>query len=314
MIDILKIKEQVDGYVASERKIFPQHTNRASEMGHPCLRRLVYCRTNWQDRLLPSIELQYRFNEGKIQEKAVLRLLEDSGIQIIEQQTPYNWKDFTLTGSIDGKILIEGKAYPVEIKSFAPYLWASINDVDDMFTHKYVFVRKYPSQLLLYMLMGNVDTGLFILKNKATGQIKYIELLLNSYIEVAESAIKKCELVNKHIIAKTLPNQINDTNICQDCDFFHICLPNIVRDELQLISDPDIALKLTRRDELKTSVSEYDQLDKELKSQFKDKGSFSIGDYLINNIKRHRDGYTVNPVDYTEVRIKNIKAGGNNGD
>ena len=50
-------------YSQKERKIKinPCHTNRASELGHPCLRYLVYIRTSWQDRVPHGLGLQLLF-------------------------------------------------------------------------------------------------------------------------------------------------------------------------------------------------------------------------------------------------------------
>ncbi|MEO0132613.1 MAG: hypothetical protein ABIK73_06785 [candidate division WOR-3 bacterium] len=300
------LEQKISEYIKNTKRNYPVHSNRASELGHPCLRYLVYCRTRWEDRLMPSDELQVVFNEGRIHERAVIELLNNAGIPVVEQQSTQFWREFNLSGSIDGKILLDGRAIPIEIKSVSPYTFEKINDVDDLFLAKQYYLRKYPTQMLIYLLLNNTDYGILILKNKASGQIKFIEIYLNSYLEVAEEAIKKCELVEKHIKGNTLPDQINDYDVCGDCSFFHICMPNIDLQELQFVSDKELEEKLERREELSKYVKEYNELDVEIKERFRGKGNFNVGEFLIQNIKRTRKEYLVPAGEYFEVRIKKL--------
>jgi hypothetical protein len=89
MIDIV---QKVIESKSKKIELWPVSSNRASEMGHPCERYLVYLRTRGNERVLHDVGLQFVFDEGKVHEKAVLRDLEDAGIEVIEQQRPFEWK------------------------------------------------------------------------------------------------------------------------------------------------------------------------------------------------------------------------------
>lgn len=282
----------------------PCHTNRASELGHPCERFLVFRRTRWQDAILHDVSLQFLFDEGSLHEQAVLRELNEAGVPIIEQQRDYEDKATLITGHVDGKIPVEGAAYPLEIKSMSPYIWQRIETVDDLMTGP-VHLRKYPAQLQLYMLLSNSEKGVLLLKNKATGQVK--ELWMDLDLDFAESLLKKAERINAHVAAGTVPAPIEyDEAICGRCAFQHVCLPDVKRDAMDLLTDPDIEAKLTRRAELEPLKKEFESLDKEIKGKTKDVEKAIIGDFLITGKKRTRTGYTVAPSEFWETKISKL--------
>lgn len=159
---------------AKQRKIkqYPVNANRASELGHSCLRYLVLNRTRWQEKALHDTKLQMIFDMGRAVEDLVMQDLREAGFMIVEQQRPFAWDKYQITGSIDFKIAIDGQVYPCEVKSAAPHAFESVNSVSDMLKHKWAYMRKYPAQLTLYLLMDNKERGVFIFKNKSTGELK----------------------------------------------------------------------------------------------------------------------------------------------
>ena len=240
-------------------KLWPVNSNRASELGHPCDRYLVYLRTRGMERPLHDIGLQFIFDEGNLHEDAVLRDLREAGIRIIEQQRSFEWKKYQITGSIDGKIQDDGNIIPIEIKSFSQWNWNAINSAEDMFKSKAVYMKKYPAQLTLYLIMDEKETGLFILKNKINGLLKQIPLKLD--FAYAETLIQKAERINAHIKAGTLPDRIPyDDNISGNCPFAHICLPDH-KHEATLLDDPELESKLDRRGELKSLKDEFEEIE-----------------------------------------------------
>ena len=87
--------------------------------------------------------------------------------------------------------------------------------------------------------------------------------------ELGEKTLKKCEGIEKHLKDKTLPECISYAeDICGDCGFLHICLPEIKRDALEFTLDPDMEKKLDRWNELKESKLEYGKLDKYIKESY----------------------------------------------
>lgn len=273
------ILEKVNNYMATQIKQWPVVSNRASEVGHSCERYLVFNRTRWQDRSLHSVDLEYIFREGREQEKSTLRLLADADIEVFEQQRPFSWTTHNITGSIDGKVMIEGEAVPLEIKSMHPSIWQKINTLEDMLTSKMDHLRKYPAQLTIYMLCDNKDKALFLFKNKSTGQLK--EILMRLDYEYAEELIRKIERVNDSVAKGVTPAGISWCDTCERCPYRHICIQDAVRTEMQFIDDEEAEEKITRWFELKPSADEYKDLDEWRKERFRGVEKMVIGNYLI---------------------------------
>jgi CRISPR/Cas system-associated exonuclease Cas4 (RecB family) len=300
---------------AKQRKIreYPVHANRASELGHPCLKYLVLLRTRWQERPLISVDLQMVFDMGRMVERSVEDDLREAGLTIIEQQRSFSWAKYQITGNIDLKLaLIEElvktagdngtcppeireklteqflhrmndratAVVPSEIKSSAPHPWESVNSVQDMLRHKYLYMRKYPAQLTLYLIMDGKEVGLFLLKNKVTGKLKEIWMLLD--YDFAESLIKKAEAVNKHVAEGTLPDPMDyDEDICGECPFAHICLPDRIGKEVEVTDDGELLELVTRYFELKPGAKEYDEVNERINKLVEGREKILVGDYFI---------------------------------
>lgn len=268
---------------AKQKKIrlHPTHVNRASEIGHPCLRYLVFKRTRWAEATLHDVALQFVFDEGNIQERAVLRDLEDAGVAIIEQQRDYFWDGPQLSAHLDGKVILSAdELAPIEIKSMSPFVWVKINTIEDLKYSKMTHLQKYPAQLNVYNLLSNSHRGFMILKNKSTGQLKEIEVPLD--YEYAEGLLKKCEAINTHVKNGTTPDPIPwSENTCGRCQFAHICLPEAKREAIDLTDDPELEVKLKRRAELAPLRSEYEEIDEEVKTILKERPKVVCGDFLV---------------------------------
>jgi hypothetical protein len=301
MIDIV---QKVIEYKASKIKMWPVNANRAGELGHPCDRYLVYLRTRGMERPLHDVGLQFIFDDGNVHEASVLRDLQGAGIKIIEQQRAFEWKKYQITGRIDGKIQDNGNIIPIEIKSFNEWNWKAINSAEDMFKSKAIYMKKYPAQLTLYLIMDEKEEGLFILKNKVNGLLKQIPLKLD--FAYAESLIQKAERINAHVQAGTLPDRIlyND-NISGFCPFSHICLPDVTH-EATLLDDPELEIKLNRRWELKEAKDEFENLDKEIKESVKEKPSIVIGKWAISGKWIDKKELTVKASRYWQTSIKTL--------
>lgn len=288
-------------------KQWPCNSNRASEMGHPCLRYLVFLRTRWQEKALHSVDLQFIFDEGRMHEDAVMDTLRQAGFTLIEQQRAFDWPKYQITGHLDAKVLIEGRALPLEIKSSSPYVFNSINTVEDLLKGKYVYLQKYPAQLTLYMLMGNTDEALFLFKNKVNGQLKELYMKLN--YDYGETLIQKAEAINRHVADGTIPGPIAwDENICSGCGFGHLCCNEVKRTALEITDMPDVEAKLKRLDELKPLIKEYDVLDKEIKAIFsKEKDACIVGNYYVHGIWVERKAYTVPEKKYWKTMIESLE-------
>ncbi len=281
MIDIVKLMEE---YKRSKQKIYPCHTNRASQMGDECERRLVYFRIAWEQQLMPDVSLQFIFDEGNIQEDALMNDLRGAGITIIEQQRAFSWPEYQISGMIDARVKDNGSVYPLEAKSMSPFIWDGVNTIEDF--AKYPWVKKYIAQMVLYLLMSNSETGIFILKNKSTGRIKQINVNLSNYLDLGENLLQRAKRINDHIQAKTYPDKINNFKICSECAFRHVCLPEILnKGGIEFIDNKEIDKLLNRREELQTLSKEYKDTDEKVKEELKrymqDKTIISCGKWTI---------------------------------
>jgi len=278
---MLDIPKMIDEHKRKKIKIYPCNSNRASLLAEECERKLVYYRTSWDKQTLYDVDLQYIFDEGNLQEQAVIRELQEAGINIVEQQRAFVWKEYQITGHIDAKIGLNGKYYPLEIKSMSPNVWNSINEPQDL--KKYPWTRKYIGQLVLYLLMGEAEEGILLLKNKSSGKLKQLVIKLNDYLDLGEELLKKAERINKHVKEGTLPERINDFEICSECSFKHICLPEILNEGgVEIVDNKELEEKLDRLEELKPYYQEYKKLDEEVKKMVEGKENLACGKYLIS--------------------------------
>lgn len=268
---------------AKERtiKLWPVNSNRASELGHPCLRYHVFNRTRWQEKSLHDVRLQLIFDMGKEIEKIVVRDLLDANLTVIEQQRSFSWPEYQITGMIDLKVLQDGYAMPVEVKSCSPFVFQKVSTIDDLKGSKYLHMRKYPAQLNIYMLMDNKPRSLFLFKDKASGAMKEIPMEID--YELGEVCLQRAEATNRHIANKTNPDYQSDIlseGWCDDCAYLHICLPDHIGKEIE-IDAGELAAMVARMEEIKPLCSEYDDLDGQIKKMVEGKEKILAGDYFI---------------------------------
>jgi len=278
---------------ARKIKRSPCHSNRSSELGYAvplidgCLRRGVYARTHWQERTMHDARVQLIFDEGNNQERQVLLDLAHAGISIIEQQSAWEWPSYKISGHIDGTWVEDGVAYPVEIKSMSPNVFTIIHSFEDF--RKKPWTRVYMAQITLYMLHKNIDKGIFILKNKSSGELKQITVDLD--YDLGEACLKTAEAINKHIAENTLPYRIKDIQKCAECPFNLVCLPEVQFGEpLKIRDDPMFESRVDRYYELESAADEAKKLYEVIREESRaeaGEGNLNslIGKYLLTSKK-----------------------------
>lgn len=299
-------------YEAKKKKIrnYPCHVNRASDAGHPCEKYLVLSRTRWQEKSLIEPYVQFIFEGGIAIEKMAEAELKEAGFEIIEQQRAFEWKEFQLTGHLDFKVLWQGKVFPIEVKGLNKFDYDKLNCIEDFLESKKTWIQKYPTQLILYMFMDNAEYGCFYLKSVPGFKPKQIWISLD--YSFGEEILKKLERVNKHVKEGTLPKGTNDYDTCNYCGFLHICLPEMVGKEIEIIDEIEVEEAIKRCEELKPLVKEYNELDKQWKKALEGKEKVMIGDYIVIGKWIKRKGYTAEDSEYWQSKII-IKPNGNRG-
>ena len=284
------IEEMVREAKRKKIKQFPVNSNRASDLGHACVKYHVLNRTKWQEKALHSVELQTIFDLGNEFEKIIIRDLEEAEIAVVEQQRAFQWQEYQITGHIDGKLLNSGKVYPFDAKSCSPYVFDSISDINSLKKGKYPYLRKYPTQLNLYMLMDNTDEGVLVFKNKVTGALKGVWMQLD--YDLGEETLKRAESINKHLAEKTLPEGINNAFWCDDCPYKHICLPEQKGIEFEVV-EGELGDMLDRMEVLKPFISEHKELDELIKKMTEGRPKILAGDWVITGSWYERKSYDI---------------------
>lgn len=284
------IVEKVLESTAKQIKQYPVNSNRASDLGIPCVRYHVLNRTKWQERAMHDVGLQLIFNMGNEIEKIVLRELDEAGITVIEQQRSFQWPEYQITGHTDGTICLDDGQWPLEIKSCSPFVFKAINSVADLTHGKYAYLRKYPAQLTLYCLMSNKEKGVIIFKDKSSGALKEVWIPLD--YELGETLLKRAEAVNAHVAAGTLPEPINDNLWCDGCAYAHICLPEHIGKEVE-IDTGELASMLDRLEELKPAVKEYEEIDDQVKKAVEGREKVLAGSWLVLGKWAERKSYDI---------------------
>ena len=271
------IVEKIQEYLEKQSQRYPCHVNRASEIGHPCERFLVYNRTRWEEKILPDARLQAIFALGNLFEGYAFDLLRKVGMEISEQQVSFYDERTKLSGRLDAIGQWPGDRehrFPIEVKSSSPHIWSKINGPAD-FNFKF-WLMKYPPQLQSYMFFHRkiYEKGMIFLINKSTGWPK--EIWFDLDIDYMAQIEEKCHRINKAVELyqtagdECLPEQITDISICEMCDFRHICRPATdFGSELKISDDPEFDEKLKRLVEGQAQAKEIDALDKEVKARMK---------------------------------------------
>lgn len=234
-----------------------------------CDRMMVYSVTNPKDRAPIDTELKARFEAGEYQENQVNVELRQLGFEIVLQQEVIEIKDrqgnVIGRGKIDGKILYHGHQIPVEVKSMHPQIFEALESLADF--QKKPHLRKYIRQMSMYLYGNNVEEGLFIVTD-CLGHWKIFVVTLD-YAE-GEQILQRLERVHKALSEKQLPDRIQyREEVCGRCAFASICLPYILRDEMNVLLDEDLVTNLERREQTKDAKSEYERADKWVKEFLK---------------------------------------------
>lgn len=280
-VDITTRREQA---LRDRTSSYPRTNSILSDIGE-CDRQMVYAVTNWQDKKEISPELKARFEIGNVQEREVVNELRQMGYDLILQQEPVEIKnnkgEVIGRGKVDGHFKYHGIKIPVEIKSMHPQVFDNIDSLDDF--KKKPYLRKYLRQMAMYLYGNNVEEGLFLLTN-CLGLWKVFVVTLD--FGEGEQILQRLERVHAHLKAKTLPDRIEYRDeICGKCDFAHICLPDVMRKELNVLNDEDLLANLQLREATRDAYSEYSRVDKKVKDFLKkhnvEKGV--AGDFIITS-------------------------------
>ncbi len=300
------LRARLESAIRQRTSIHPCHSNRASSLGFPCLREKVLERTRWQERRIPSPELMAIFEKGRMEEKFAIERLTLAGVDIIEQQRPFEDKPTQITGHIEGTLSFNGTPILFEIKGLHPYQWGRMNVWRDFLKHP-IYCR-YPAQGQLYMYLAEQPEMIFILVDKGTGAMKFLPMEID--YDYCEQLLQKAEAINKHVAAGTLPECREwDEQICgRYCDFFHICMPDMKGAGLTIMDNEVLEGNLERRSELAAAHREYVEVDKSISRVVTGVKGVIVGRFVVGGqyVDVHRQARPASDSRYWKKNIKEI--------
>lgn len=303
-----------------QRPAWPRHSNYMSDIGHPCERYLVYARTHWEEKAPPSPSLIAAFEDGELHEQGVLAAMRKAGIKVQEEQTRLVDDYLKLSGKLDCRVILpDGGSYLVEVKSMSPWVWDKTVTYEDMLWSKFPWVRHYPAQMQAYLHYDRErnkqeSTGLFLLKNKANGELREIEVRYDQ--EYAMAIMLKAERINKavslvldvegHVHEEHLPERLPvHEGRCENCDFRLTCMPDVdFGDAAEVVHDQELLGMLKRREELLPLVDEFGKLDQGVKAALKGRETVLIGEFVSHSKLQTRQSYQVKGGSYWVTTIK----------
>jgi len=293
--------------------------NQAHRAGATCARELAYWRLEPTKALPDDDELKLYFAHGHWVEREAVRNLEEAGFAVTERDSQFEWPEMQLRGHMDGKVFpVDSKKVPLEIKGYAPWVWAKMNTIEDFQNSPTEYLRRVPGQLFFYLKLDNqngrkTDFGLLHLVNKQNGKPKTIRLDLSGKTLVwGEEMLKKLERVNKAVKRKIPPERIPyEENVCGVCHFRHICLKDIRPVKGITVfrgAKYDHLLELLEaRARLKDAVMNYDQVDSEIGELTKNRIKVVCGDWIISGQEVKVGKQIRKPYSFWRKSIVNLK-------
>jgi CRISPR/Cas system-associated exonuclease Cas4 (RecB family) len=246
---------------------YPKRAFTCSDI-HECDRYMIHSVLDWDKRELHDAGLQAIFDAGNKEEENVKnRIGYELGLEFVEAQSPFEIKnnlgEVIASGKIDGKILWHGKAVPVEIKSMNENSFNMINTLDDF--KKKPLYRKYLRQMQLYLYGNSQEAGLFIISNFRTEKIILVTLDYGECEYILSRLERLWEMKKKH----QYPDPEYKPELCDRCPFQSICLTDVDNKPADFINNEALEEMLERREQLIAAKKEYDDIDEQIKTTFK---------------------------------------------
>lgn len=279
------------------RKTFPRHVNRISDMGHQCERYLYHCRADWDKRASIDASLLGIFRQGNTLEPILVSYFNleigprhEPPLRIVGQQATTRDSllvKYEIEGSSDGFLQwYDGDNWithaVADIKSAGQNPYRGYYDLESL--KKHTWSQRYIAQLMLYSFAHNLENCVifFIDKSNIFHNWKTVEFVVDfAYVE---DLLQKAERINK-AVKNTNPNMVDKIcrpDICDDCGFKHICMPDMaVGTETKISTDPELVDALNQHLLCKCEVSASNLAEKKLKSMLVKGQNIVVGDKLI---------------------------------
>lgn len=322
-----KVEDDLERSLEAERRVYPVNHNRASALGHSCVRYLTYLRVEWNQQALPDTGLQAIFRMGRWVEQATVREIQDLGYEWVWAQRPFLDNDLCISGNVDGGFSPRhGLVLPGEIKSMQGRDFDRVRPgpqgLEDLRHHPQHHIRGWPTQLSLYIYLTGAPGGVLILRDKWYWRMRVVPFTREQAQPIIDEALEKARTVNASIAAGTLPDRIEYSDkVCGRCAFKSICLPARSGEGVVSVRDEDLIRDLEERSALESHAKRHEELTESIKAAVKDMGSELLvdGRWVVTNKEQHRkrlaatgEEYTTNVTSIRELDTPLVPLRGNN--
>lgn len=300
-----EINEKLREAKQKKIQVYPCRNLRASNIGHPCERYLYLLLTRWEDQEPHDVGLQNIFDLGNTLEEHTIKNLKEAGYEVITP-TQYSFQVLNplITGREDLRIKDEnGELIPVEVKGISPIEFEKLKTIQDFLNSKKYYIRQYPAQLQIYMYHFAKMYGFFALTNKLTGETRMIRMEFDW--DMADELLKKADRIYKAVQDKKPPEAVDDIALCEGCKLSHIC-GECRRIPADIELDDELNNLINRKYELKATVDEYNQVDKDIKRIVGEREKIITGDYVIQRKTIEKQSYVVPARTEHRINIKKL--------
>ena len=316
----VEMADKFQAMMQGEISISPVHSNRASDIGHPCDMYGYLMRTRWAQQTPISWQKAALFGEGKLTEGEITQTLIKMGYRPQQQQRTFEHKGLQITGHPDA-ILEMPRLTVLEFKGLSDHLWKKLTSWDAMMKDHRHYVQQWPAQMTVYMSMVAEDKkmdwrevdGLWVMKNKGMGLLNFIPAIHDDAL--AHHLAAKCARINAAVRDGNPPEANPDPDTCPTCIVAHIC-PAVkpMGAGVQVIADDRLLEELDTWWETREARKEYEAADKTINKMVADRGNLIIGPYSITQkvVSGHREAQVAK--DYTYSRKTIVRIGGQDGD
>lgn len=284
---------EIEAALDTNKKPWPPRNhsdwNWASELGHPCMKHLVHCRLDWEQKQPMDTDGMWRVEEGMDQEWKLKKLLGDLGLELRQNQVALELPEEKIRGKIDGLLPLppdipglDGlREIPLEAKSVNPNYWDRLKTIGDVGSHSAWWIRKYPSQLNLYLAMTGKPCGILALKTWGK-KPRLLPMLFDQ--DLYDRDIRMARAVNAHVEAGTYPEPMPfDPSACGMCDFNHLCSPLKATKfiEIPQSEEPELEFYL----ELKEQKKNFEELHRRLIGTSEKPGRYHGKNGIVGSIE-----------------------------
>ena len=287
----------------------------ASSINLDCQREMYHRIVDWSAMPDFDADTQERMDNGNVAAAAAAADLRVMGYTLVETEGPMQPfrragdGKVIYTGRLDFKIDFGGRRVPVEVKDVNLHVFEAVDTFADL--ERWFWTRRYQCQILVYCLQNNEPEGLLLLV--CQGRKKFLPVILEEHLDLAEAALKAGEVVVTAVEKKAPPAFTKDPTACRRCwAFGTVCQPPIEEQGAAILESPELYQALVERAENEAAHRTYEAADKRAKAMLKASGVETgiCGDFGIIGKKRHRKGFVVEATDYVQFEIVRAAAAG----